>query len=184
MQQECPSKRAYAVIDGGYISISNAEDEDIAAANITGDDNNHEMSEEEILGAHDTKHYLTVIVHRSLSAQVDHTDKIQRHNLFHIFFIVNDCRVLTIIDGCSCNNLVNSEVVKKLGLTMRAHQHPYNIQGFNNSGKVKVTQTIRVHFPLALIMLLLISMLCLWMLILFCWDALESLMSMLFVGIS
>jgi hypothetical protein len=81
-----------------------------------------------------------------LSGQVDHTDKIQCHNLFDIFFVVNDCRVLTIIDGGSCKNLVNSEVVKKLGLTTRAHPHPYNIQWFNNSGKVKVTQTARVHF--------------------------------------
>jgi hypothetical protein len=54
-------------------------------------------------------------------------DKIQRHNLFHIFFIVNDCHVLIIIDGGSFNNLVNSEVVKKLGLTTRAYPHPYNI---------------------------------------------------------
>jgi hypothetical protein len=83
-----------------------------------------------------------------LSAQIDHAGKIQRHNLFHIFFIINDCRVLTIIGSGSCNNLVNSEVVKKLGLTKRAHPHPYNIQWFNNSSKVKVMQTTRVHFSI------------------------------------
>jgi hypothetical protein len=64
----------------------------------------------------------------------------------HIFFIISD--FLTIIDGGSCNNLVNSKVVKKLGLTTRAHPHSYNIQWFKNSGKVKVTQTIRVHFSI------------------------------------
>jgi hypothetical protein len=32
---------------------------------------------------------------------------------------------------------------------MRAHPHPYNIQWFNNSVKVKVTQTARVHFSIA-----------------------------------
>jgi hypothetical protein len=68
--------------------------------------------------------------------------------LFHIFFITNDCRVLTINDGGSCNNLVNSDVVKKLGLTTRAHPHPYNIQWFNNNGKVKVMQNARVHFSI------------------------------------
>jgi hypothetical protein len=31
---------------------------------------------------------------------------------------------------------------------MREHPHPYNIQWFNNSGKVKVTQTARVHFSI------------------------------------
>jgi hypothetical protein len=50
MQWECSSKRTYvATIDGGYISTSDVEDDDIAAANIIGDENNHEMSEEEIL---------------------------------------------------------------------------------------------------------------------------------------
>jgi hypothetical protein len=146
---ECLSKCTYvATADSGYISTSDVEDEDIAAANITGDDNNHETSEEEILGAHAMEHYRTIIEQQSLSAQVDHVHKIQRHNLFHIFFIVNDCRVLTIIDGGSCNNLVNSEVVKKLGLTTRAHPHPYNIQWFNNSGKDKVMQSARVHFSI------------------------------------
>jgi hypothetical protein len=149
MQRECPSKRTYvATADGGYISTSDVEDDDIAAANIIGDDNDHVMSKEEILGTHDTHQYRIIIVQRSLSAQVHHANKIQRHNLFHIFFIIDDCHVLTIIDGGSCNNLVNSEVVKKLGLTTRAHPHPYNIQGFNNSGKVKVTQIARVHFSI------------------------------------
>jgi hypothetical protein len=128
MQRECPSKCTYvATADGGNISTSDVEDEDIAATNITGDNNDHEIREEEILGAHAMEHYRTIIVQRSLSALVDHMNKIQCHNLFHIFFVVNDCSVLTIINGGSCSNLVNSEVVKKLGLTTRAHPHPYNI---------------------------------------------------------
>jgi hypothetical protein len=53
MQWECLSKHTYAATaNGGYISTSDVEDEDIATTNITGDDNNHETSEEEILGAH------------------------------------------------------------------------------------------------------------------------------------
>jgi hypothetical protein len=145
IQRECLSKRTYvATAGGGYISTFDVDDEDIVVADITGDDNDHETSEEEIIGAHAMEHYRTIIVQRSLSTQVDHADKIQRHNLFHIFFVNNDCRVLTI------NNLVNSEVVKKLGLTTRAHPHPYNIQWFNNSGKVKVTQIARVHFSIGL----------------------------------
>jgi hypothetical protein len=54
--------------------------------------------------------------------------------------------VHTIIDRDSYNNLVNVEVVKKLGLTTREHPHPYHIQWFNNNGKVKVTKTVRIHF--------------------------------------
>jgi hypothetical protein len=148
-QWECPRKCTYvATADGRYISTSDVEDGDIAAANITGGDNNHETSEEEIPGDHGMNQYRTVIVKQFFSTQVDNVDNIQCHNLFHIFFIINYCRVLTIIDGGSCNNLVNSEVVKKFGLTTRAHPHPYNIQWFSNSGKVKVMQTARVHFSI------------------------------------
>jgi hypothetical protein len=39
-------------------------------------------------------------------------------------------------------------MVKKLGLTTREHPHSYHIQWFNNSGKFKLTQTVRVHFSI------------------------------------
>jgi hypothetical protein len=61
------------------------------------------------------------------------------------------------------------------------HFHPYHIQWFNNSEKVKVTQTARVHFSLlGLIMILLILMWPLLMLVVFCWDIFGSLIQMLF----
>ena len=63
-----------------------------------------------------------------------------------MFLIVEDCRVLAIIDGGKNNNFVSSDLVKNLGLTIHAHQYPYHLQWFNNSGKAKVTQTARVHF--------------------------------------
>src|SRR5213076_929157 len=140
MQRDCPSKRAYiATGDGGYVSASDVDDEDIIAANITGNDD----SADEVLGTTAIANYRTLIVQRALSATVGQDNKLQRHNLFNIFLVVKDCRVHTIIDGGSCNNLVNVAVVQKLGLTTRAHPHPYHIQWFNNNGKVKVTQTAR-----------------------------------------
>ena len=54
-----------------------------------------------------------------------------------------------IIDGRSCNNLASVEMVEKLALTTRQHPRPYYIQWFNNSGKVKITRTVRVHFSIA-----------------------------------
>ena len=98
--------------------------------------------------AEDYTHNGTYIVQRVLSAQVEHEDKLQRHNLFQIYFIINKCRVRTIIDGGSCNNLVSADFVKKFGLSTCAHTHPYHIQWLNNSGKAKVTHTARVHFSL------------------------------------
>jgi hypothetical protein len=72
--------------------------------------------------------------------------KIQRHNLFHMYFIVQGCRVLTIIDSGSCNNLVSSDLVEKFGLTTRQHSYPYKLQWFNINGKTKVTKSARISF--------------------------------------
>jgi hypothetical protein len=145
MQRDCPSKRTIiATADDGYVSASNIEDENIIAANISGSDD----GAEEVLGTSVTNNYRTLIVHRALSATVGQDDKRQRHNLFNMFLVVKDCRVHTIIDGGSYNNLVNVEVVKKLGLTTREHPHSYHIQWFNNNGKIKVTKIARIHFSI------------------------------------
>jgi hypothetical protein len=53
-----------------------------------------------------------------------------------------------IIDGGSYNNLVSSDLVKKLGLPTRPHPHPYYIQWLNDSGKAKVLKTCRVSFSI------------------------------------
>jgi hypothetical protein len=145
MQRDCPSKwTIIATTDGGYVCASDIEDENIIAANISGSDD----SAEEVLGTSATNNNMTLIVHRALSTTMGEDDKRQCHNLFNMFLVVKDCRVHTIIDEGSCNNLVNVEVVKKLALTMREHPHPYHIQWFNNNGKVKVTKTARIHFSI------------------------------------
>jgi hypothetical protein len=63
-----------------------------------------------------------------------------------MFLIVKDCRVRTIIDGGSCNNLVSEDFMTKIGLSTCPHTHPCYIQWLNNSGKAKLTHTARVHF--------------------------------------
>jgi hypothetical protein len=90
----------------------------------------------------------TYVMQRVLSAQVDTSEKLQCHNLFQIFFIIKDCRVCTIINGGSCNNLVSADFVAKIGLMTRLDTDPYYIQWMNNSGKAKVTHTAHVHFSI------------------------------------
>jgi hypothetical protein len=90
----------------------------------------------------------TYVVQRALSAHVDHSEKLQRHNLFQIFFIIKNCRIRTIINGGSCNSLVSADFLTKIGLTTHAHTHLYYIQWLNNSGKAKVTHTTHVHFSI------------------------------------
>ena len=95
-----------------------------------------------------TVDYKSILVQRVLSTQVEPVDKLQRHNLFQMFLIVNNLCVRAIIDGGSSNNLVSSKLVKTLGLSTRALPHSYHVQWFNNSGKAKVTQSARVHFSI------------------------------------
>ena len=40
-------------------------------------------------------------------------------------------------------------MVEKLALQTKPHPRPYYIQWFNNSGKVKISRTVRVHFTIA-----------------------------------
>jgi hypothetical protein len=94
-----------ATDDGGYVSASDVEDDFALQTNNACDldDDNAEVFGSEHMEEYSTKTY---VVQQVLSAQVDTSEKLERHNLFQIFFVVKDCRVHTIIDGGSCNNLV------------------------------------------------------------------------------
>jgi hypothetical protein len=145
-QCDCPSKKSYiATDDGGYVSASDVEDDFVLQTSNAVDLDDEDA---EVFGSEHTKEYRTktYVVQRVLSAQVDTSEKLQHHNLFQIFFVVKDCRVRTIIDGGSCNNLVSADFVVEIGLTTRLHTHPCYLQWLNNSGKAKVTHTARVHF--------------------------------------
>jgi hypothetical protein len=100
-QRDCPSKKSYiATEDGGYVSASDVEDDFALQTNNAGDLDDDDA---EVFGSEHTEEFntKTYVVQRVLSAQVDASEKLQRHNLFQIFFIVKDYRVRTIIDGVS-----------------------------------------------------------------------------------
>jgi len=73
--------------------------------------------------------YPSLLVQRVFSSRVGHEEEkqIQHHNLFHMYLIVQGCRVLTIIDSGSRNNLVSLDLVEKLGLTTRQYLYPYKL---------------------------------------------------------
>ena len=143
--KDFPSHRAFIATEyGGYVSASDVEDDLALAANHIIDS---EIKEEVIDSMTATASYKSILVQHTLSTQLEHErEMLQCHNLFHTFLIVKDCCVCTIIDSGSCNNLVSSDLVKKLGLTTRAHSKPYHLKWINNSGKEKVTQSARIHF--------------------------------------
>jgi hypothetical protein len=88
-QRDCPSKKSYiATNDGGYISASDVEDDFALQTNNAGDLDDDDAK---VFGSEHTEEYNT-------------SEKLQRHNLFQIFFVVKDCHVRTFIDGGSSNN--------------------------------------------------------------------------------
>jgi hypothetical protein len=147
-QRDCPSKKSYIAIDDeGYVSASDVEDDFALQTNNACDldDDDAEVFGSEHTGEYNTKTY---VVQRVLSAQVNTSEKLQCHKLFHIFFVVKDCRVRIIIDRGSCNNLVSADFMAKIGLMTCLHTHPCYIQWLNNSGKAKVTHLAHVHFSI------------------------------------
>jgi hypothetical protein len=127
-QRDCLSKKSYiATDDRGYLSASNVEDDLALQTNNVGDLDDDDA---EVFGSEHTEEYSTktYVVQWILSAQVDTSEKLQHHNLFQIFFVMKDCRVCTIIDGGSCNNLLTANIVAKIDLMTCLHTHPYYIQ--------------------------------------------------------
>ena len=138
-----------ATEDGGYESASDYDEETWAL--ITSEEHSGVVSDHETqyIAPEDADRYECLVAQRVLSVQVTQAEQNQRHNLFHTKGVVKERSVRVIIDGGSCNNLASMEMVEKLSLTTRPHPHPYYIQWFNNSGKVKVTRTVRVHFSIS-----------------------------------
>src|SRR3954467_3414818 len=148
--KDCPSKRVMTITaDGGYESASDYDEETlvlIANEEQGAHDDAHDV---EYIAPDDADKYASLVAQRVLSVQVTKAEQNQRHNLFHTKGVVKERSVRIIIDGGSCNNLASMELVEKLSLTTRPHPHPYYIQWFNNSGKIKVTRSDRVHFRIA-----------------------------------
>jgi hypothetical protein len=81
-QRDCPSKKSYIATDGrGYVSASDVEDDFALQTNNAGDLNDDDV---EVFGSEHTEEYntKTYVVQWVLSAQVDTSEKLQRHNLF------------------------------------------------------------------------------------------------------
>jgi hypothetical protein len=76
VQKDCPSKRAYVATDDGYMSTSDVEDDDddddAAAADAAQDDL--------VLSGGSVSSYMTIIVQRVLSTQMEHPDKMEGCN--------------------------------------------------------------------------------------------------------
>jgi hypothetical protein len=67
--------------DDGYISTSDMEDD--AAEDVAVEDG-------DVLVSEDTAAFRSIIMHRVLSMQLQQPEKLQHHNLFQTFFVINN----------------------------------------------------------------------------------------------
>jgi hypothetical protein len=129
--------------NGEYSSASDFEETiyDMLATDVAGPNEEH-------VAATDADKYESLVVPHVLSMQVAQPEQHQLHTLFHTKGVVQERAIRIIIDGGSCNNLSNTDLVEKLSLPTRPHPHPYRIQWLNQGGSLKVTRTVRVHFSM------------------------------------
>ncbi|KAK1664352.1 hypothetical protein QYE76_052511 [Lolium multiflorum] len=147
IERECRTKRVMLVReDGEYDSASDFDEDTLALiAARDGSDSEREM---EVMEADTADQYMSLVAQRVLSVQLSKAKHDQRHNLFQTRGVVKERAIRIIIDGGSCNNLASVDMVEKLSLPTRQRTHPYYIQWFESSRKLKVTRTTRVHFTI------------------------------------
>ena len=72
----------------------------------------------------------------------------QRENIFRTRCMIDNKLYSIIIDGGSCNNVINASLVDKLGLKTNKHPRPYRLQCLNNSMDIKVTRQTLILFSI------------------------------------
>ncbi|XP_071677226.1 uncharacterized protein [Lolium perenne] len=149
IERECRTKRVMLVCEDGEYDSTSDFDEDILALIVARDGTNSDSGRAmEVMEADTAFQYRSLVAQRVLSVQLSKFEHDQRHNLFQTRGVVKERAIRIIIDGGSCNNLAIVDMVEKLSLPTRQRTHPYYIQWFESSQKLKVTRTTRVYFTI------------------------------------
>ncbi|KAK1627461.1 hypothetical protein QYE76_001776 [Lolium multiflorum] len=138
IERECRTKRVMLVReDGEYDSASDFDEDTLALIAARDGANSDSEREMEVMEADTADQYRSLVAQRVLSVQLSKAEHDQRHNLFQTRGVVKERAIRIIIDGGSCNNLASIDMVEKLSLHTRQRTHPYYIQWFESSRKLK-----------------------------------------------
>ncbi|KAK1608008.1 hypothetical protein QYE76_031681 [Lolium multiflorum] len=138
IEKECRTKRVMLVReDGEYDSASDFDEDTLALIAARDGANSDSEREMEVMEADTADQYRSLVAQRVLSVQLSKAEHDQRHNLFQTRGVVKERAIRIIIDGGSCNNLASVDMVEKLSLPTRQRTHPYYIQWFESSRKLK-----------------------------------------------
>ncbi|GJT80165.1 reverse transcriptase domain-containing protein [Tanacetum coccineum] len=133
---DCPNRKIITIIE---------EDNGPVFDKYEDDKYEQHYDQEEIMYA-DCEEAL--VVRRSLSMVTKDNESWLRHNIFHTrcTCLGKVCNV--IIDGGSCENVISSIMVDKLGLKTEEHPKPYTLSWFKKGNEVKVSKRCLVNFSI------------------------------------
>ena len=80
-----------------------------------------------------------VVKRMALTSSEHSLDTSQRANLFHTRCVIKGKLCSVIIDGGSCCNIVNQEVVERFQIPLIPHPSPYTLQWLNSSSPLEVS---------------------------------------------
>ncbi|XP_071708258.1 uncharacterized protein [Rutidosis leptorrhynchoides] len=91
-----------------------------------------------------------LVIHRTLNTTVHNDDEYSwlRNNIFRTKVNTKGKVCSMIIDGGSCENVVSTEMVEKLGLQVVDHPEPYQLTWLKHSSNVKVNKRCLVQFSI------------------------------------
>jgi hypothetical protein len=117
IEKECRTKRVMVLLeDGEYDSASDFDDDTLALIAARDGANSNFDKEMEVMGAKTADQYKSLVAQSVLSVQLSKAEHDQCHNLFQTRGVVKERAIRIIIDGGSCNNLANIDMVEKLAL--------------------------------------------------------------------
>ena len=89
-----------------------------------------------------------VVQKMTLASSEKFLDTSQRANLFHTRCVIDGKVCSVIINGGSCRNIVNQEVVERFSLPLITHPNPYTLQWLNSSSPLEVSHQAEVAFSI------------------------------------
>ena len=115
---QCPNKRVMVMQDSGKVMSESDGGEMLELIDANDDDDVEYPAKGESLAFRHT-----------LSTQLSFDGmELQRENILHSRYIVNDKGCNMIIDSGSCTNIASTTLIKKLGLPLLTHPSLYRLQ--------------------------------------------------------
>ncbi|XP_048135655.1 uncharacterized protein LOC125315249 [Rhodamnia argentea] len=136
---DCPNARIVTLVDNPTV------DEDPVYDEADEGQEDVDLDRDDIIYADSGE---SLVVRRILNVAVAKDELWLRHNIFHTKCTSGGKVCSMIIDGGSCENVVSTTMVEKLGLKTEDHPQPYKLSWLRKGNEVKVSKRCLVQFSI------------------------------------